>query len=99
MIMKNKTAKNIHMSMVDYSNAKEFLESIEKQIKSFKKALTSKLIGTLTTKKYDGMASIHEHILEMSNFAKQPKIMDMTIFKPLVGAIYSQFSSSSIWSI
>ena len=31
MLMKSKIVKNIHMFKVDYSNAKEFLESIKKQ--------------------------------------------------------------------
>ena len=76
MIMKSKIAKNICLSMVDCSNVKEFLESIEKQFKSFDKALVGTLMGSLTTKKYDGMISICEHILEMSNLAEQLKSMD-----------------------
>ena len=82
--MKSKIVKNICMSMVDCSNAKEFLESIEKQFKSSNKALASMLIGTLTSKKYDGMTNIRKHILEMSNLAKQLKSMDMTISEPFL---------------
>ena len=62
MIIKSKTIVNIRMSMVDYFNAKESLESIKKQFKSSNKALASMLMGTLTAKRYDRMIGIYEHI-------------------------------------
>ena len=70
--------------MVDCSNAKELLESIEKQFKYSNNALAGMLMDILTTKKYDRMTSIHKHILEMSNLVKQLNFMDMTIFEPFL---------------
>ena len=87
--MKCKIAKNICMSMVGCFNAKEFLESIEKQFKSSDKALIGIVMGTLTTKKYNGTTSIREYILEMSNLVEQLKYMDMIISRCFFVAICS----------
>ena len=38
-------------------------------------------MATLTPKKYDGVNSVHQHIMEINNLAEQLKSMDMMIFE------------------
>ena len=81
MIMKSKITKNICKSILDSSKAKELLATIKQQFKTSNKALTCTFIRTLTTKRYDWINGIHEHIMEISNIAKQLKALDMTIIE------------------
>nr|GEZ56011.1 UBN2_2 domain-containing protein [Tanacetum cinerariifolium] len=74
MIIKNSVSVAIRGAIPDSENAKEYLSSVEEQIKRTSKAHAS----TLTTK-YDGVSGVREHIMIMSDMANKLKGMDMEI--------------------
>ena len=81
MIVKSKIAKHIRKSIPDSDRARVFLASVEQQFQTSDKALAGTLMATLTTKKYNGMGGIHEHIMELNNIAEQLQDIDMTVFE------------------
>lgn len=38
-------------------------------------------MATLSTKRYDGVSGVHEHIMEMNNLDEELNSMDMMIFE------------------
>ena len=79
MIVKSKIAKHIRKSIPDSDRARMFLASVEQQFQTSDKALAGTLMATLTTKKYNGVSGVCEHIMELNNIAEQLKGIDMTI--------------------
>ncbi|XP_071939106.1 uncharacterized protein [Coffea arabica] len=79
MIIKSKIAKHIRKSIPESTRAREFLALVGQQFSATDKALAGTLMATLTTKRYDGVSDVREHIMEKNNLAKQLKTMDMTI--------------------
>ncbi|XP_024164390.1 uncharacterized protein LOC112171438 [Rosa chinensis] len=57
--------------------ANEFLKNIEDHFKSADKSLAGTLMAELTTKKFNGRRSVHEHVLEMANLAAKLKALGM----------------------
>nr|GEW03347.1 UBN2_2 domain-containing protein [Tanacetum cinerariifolium] len=60
-------------------NAKKYLSSAEEQFKGTSKAHSSTSILKMCTTKYDGVSSVREHIMMMSDMANKLKGMDMEI--------------------
>ncbi|KAK4358155.1 hypothetical protein RND71_023765 [Anisodus tanguticus] len=58
MIMKNKIAKNISKSIPNSTRAREFLASVERQVKATDKTLIGTLMEIFTTKKYNGISGV-----------------------------------------
>lgn len=70
MIVKSKIAKHIRKSIPDSDRARMFLASVEQQFQTSDKALAGTLMATLTTKKYNGVSGVCEHIMELNNIAE-----------------------------
>ncbi|XP_062020710.1 uncharacterized protein LOC133737104 [Rosa rugosa] len=68
MLMRMTIANNIMTTLPKAEIAKEFLKNIEDRFKSADKSLAGTLMAELTTKKFDGRRSMHEHVLEMTSF-------------------------------
>ncbi|KAF8095136.1 hypothetical protein N665_0339s0007 [Sinapis alba] len=67
MFLRMTIASNIKTSLPVVEKAKAYLASIEERIKTAYKFLTGKLMENLTTMKYDGRRSMHEHCIGITN--------------------------------
>ncbi|GAV75815.1 UBN2_2 domain-containing protein, partial [Cephalotus follicularis] len=79
--MRITVANNIKSTIHVTDNAKEFMKS-EKNIsqsESADKSRAGTLIGTLTTIKYDGSRTMHEHVIEMANIVARLRSMGMKV--------------------
>ena len=74
-------ANNIKSTFKKTKSAKEFMKLVEEcsQSQSANKALVGTLMCTLTTIKFDGSCTMHEHIVEMMNIAARLKSMGMEV--------------------
>jgi len=60
-------------------NAKEFMKFVEERSQILDKSLARTLMSTLTTMIFDGPRTIHEHVIEITNFATRLKSLGMTV--------------------
>ncbi|KAL1224681.1 hypothetical protein V5N11_001120 [Cardamine amara subsp. amara] len=72
-------ASNIKSFLPDSDKAKAYLAAIEEWFKTADKSLAGKLMVDLTTIKYDGKRSMHEHCIEMTNLAAKLKNLGMSV--------------------
>ncbi|XP_050103321.1 uncharacterized protein LOC126583065 [Malus sylvestris] len=79
MFMRMTIASNIKTGLPQAETAKEYLKNIETRFKTADKSLAGTLMAELTTKKFDGMRSMHEHVLEMTNIAAKLKTLGMNV--------------------
>ena len=79
MFMKMTVAGNIKVSLPEVETAKEFMEELKKRSKTADKSLASTLMAQLTTMKYDGKSTMHDHILEMTSLVAKLKTIGMTV--------------------
>ncbi|GAV72124.1 UBN2 domain-containing protein [Cephalotus follicularis] len=81
MFMRMTVANNIKSTIPVTDNAKEFMKSVENlsQSESADKSRAGTLMGTLTTIKYDGSRTMHEHVTEMANIAARLRSMGMKV--------------------
>ena len=72
---------NIKSTIPKTNSAKEFMEFVEEHSQSdvADKSFAGTLMGTLTTMKFDGSHTMHEHVTEMSNIAARLKAMGMEV--------------------
>jgi len=54
---------------------------VEERFQTTDKSLAATLMSTLTTMKFDGFRTIHEHVIEMTNIAAKLKSPRMTMDK------------------
>ncbi|GAV80451.1 UBN2 domain-containing protein, partial [Cephalotus follicularis] len=83
MFMRMTVANNIKSTIPVTDNATEFMQSVENlsQSESADKSRAGTLMGTLTTIKYDGSRTMHEHVTEMANIAARLRSMGMKVDK------------------
>ncbi|XP_023638903.1 uncharacterized protein LOC111830638 [Capsella rubella] len=79
MFLRMTIASNVKTSLPDVEKAKAYLTAIEERFKTADKSLAGKLMADLTTIKYDGTRSMHEHCIEMTNLAPKLKILGMSV--------------------
>ncbi|KAG7564376.1 Ribonuclease H-like superfamily [Arabidopsis suecica] len=72
-------ANNIKSSLPVAEKAKAYLAAIEERFKTADKSLAGKLMADLTTMKYDGTRSMHEHCIEMTNLAAKLRNLGMSV--------------------
>ena len=74
-------ANNIKSTIPKTDNAKEFMEFVKKSSHSeaADNSIAETLMGTLTTMKFDGSRSMHEHMTEMTNLAARLKTMRIEV--------------------
>ncbi|KAH1239471.1 hypothetical protein GmHk_08G023898 [Glycine max] len=61
------------------TNAKEFMKLVEKRSQTTNKSFAETLMSTLTTMKFDGLRTMHEHIIEMTNITVRLKTLGMVV--------------------
>ncbi|XP_024010507.1 uncharacterized protein LOC112085508 [Eutrema salsugineum] len=69
MFLRMTIASNIKTSLPVAEKASAYLVAIEERFKTADKSLAGKLMADLTTIKYDGTRSMHDHCIEMTNLA------------------------------
>ena len=72
-------ANNIKSTLTTTESAKEFKKLVEEKSQAADKSLAGTLMSTLTTMKYDGSRTMHEHVLEMTTLAAKLKNLGMNV--------------------
>ncbi|XP_026452035.1 uncharacterized protein LOC113352433 [Papaver somniferum] len=70
---------NIKGSLPEPKNAKDFMEIVKERFKTAYKSLAGKLMADLTTMKYTGVRSMHQHVIEMRSIAAKLTEMKLTV--------------------
>ena len=79
MFMRMTIASNIKSAIPKTDNAKEFMKFVEEHSQTANKSLARTLMSTLTTMKFDGSCTMHEHVIEMTNIVARLKSLGMTL--------------------
>ncbi|KAK6163517.1 hypothetical protein DH2020_000381 [Rehmannia glutinosa] len=79
MFMRMSIANNIKSTLPQTENAKEFIKLVGERSQTTDKSLAGALMATLTTMKFDGSRSMHEHVIEMTNIAARLKSLGMNV--------------------
>ena len=77
--MQMSIANNIKTVLPTTDNAKEMLNLVEKLSQTVHKSLDGTLMSTLTTMKFDGSHTMHEHVIEMTNLSARLKSLGMEV--------------------
>ena len=72
-------ANNIVFVIPKAESAKKFIKFVEERSQTDDKSLTRTLMGTLTTMKFDGSCTMHEHIIEMTNITARLKSLGLNV--------------------
>ncbi|XP_070022432.1 uncharacterized protein [Nicotiana sylvestris] len=79
MIMKRSISEHIKGAIKDNGNAKDFLSAIGQKFLESDKAEIGSLINSLSTKKYDLVGSVRDHIMKLVNIATKLNNLGVTI--------------------
>ena len=79
MFLRMTIAANIKTSLPTPENAKDYMKAITDRFKTADKSLAGKLMADLTTMKFDGTRSMHEHVIEMTNLAAKLKNLGLSV--------------------
>jgi len=77
--MRMAVANNIKTTLPKTDNAKEFIGLVGEHSQTADKSLVGTLMSTLTTMKFDGSHTMHEHAIEMTNIVARIKTLGMRI--------------------
>ena len=77
--MRMTIVNNIKTTISQTKNAKEYLKFVEECFHSTNKSLVGTLMARLTTMKFDGLRSMHEHTIKMTNIATRLKTLGMAM--------------------
>jgi len=72
-------ADNIKTTFPKTDNAKEFMGLVGECSQTADKSIAGTLMSTLTTMKFDGWRTMHEHVIEMTNIATRLKTFGMIV--------------------
>ena len=70
---------NIKTALPKNDNAKEMLKFVEESSQTVDKSLARTIMNTLTTMKFDGSRTMHEHVIEMTNLSARLKSLGMEV--------------------
>ena len=79
MFMRMTVADSIKIDLPKIDNAKEFMGLVGERSQTADKSLVGTLMSTLTTIKFDGSRTMHEHVIEMTNIATRLKTLGMVV--------------------
>ena len=77
--MRMSIANNIKSALPKTKNAKEFMKFVEERSQKNDKYLAGTLMSTLTTMKFDGSRTMHEHVIEMTNIVARLQSLGMAV--------------------
>ena len=75
MFMRMTVADSIKTTHPKTDSAKEFMGLVGERSQTADKSLAGTLMSTLTTMKFDGSRTMHEHVIEMTNIAARLKTL------------------------
>ena len=70
---------DIKTTLLETNDAKTFMKNVEECFRSTDKYLVRTLMANLTTLKFDGSRSMHEHVLKMTNLFTKLNALGMTL--------------------
>nr|XP_017179500.2 uncharacterized protein LOC108169832 [Malus domestica] len=76
MIMRRSMTSSVKGGIPKSDSAKTFFDAIGNKFKESEKAETGNFLTKLTSMKFDGVGSVREHILKMSNIAQKLKELE-----------------------
>ncbi|XP_047268106.1 uncharacterized protein LOC124898510 [Capsicum annuum] len=79
MFMRMTIMGNIKTTLPKAESAKELLKLVEESSQTADRSLAGTLMGTLTTMKFDGSRTMHEHVIEITNLAARLKSLGMEV--------------------
>lgn len=79
MFMRMSIANNMKSSLPKTESAKDFIKSVEECSQTADKSLAGTLMSTLTTMRFDGSRTMHEHVTEMTNIAARIRSLGMAV--------------------
>ena len=79
MFMRMSITSHIKSTLPKIDDAKEFMKFVEERSQTADKSLAGTLMSTLTTMKFDGSRTMHEHVIEMTNIAARLKSLGMAV--------------------
>jgi len=79
MFMRMSITSHIKSTLPKIDDAKEFMKFVEERSQTVDKSLVGTLMSTLTTMKFDGSRTMHEHVIEMTNIAARLKSLEMAV--------------------
>nr|KYP44837.1 hypothetical protein KK1_033643 [Cajanus cajan] len=77
--MRMSIENNIKSALPKTESAKEFMKFVEERSQIADKFFAGTLMSTLTTMKFDGSRTMHEHVIEMTNIAARLKSLGMAV--------------------
>ena len=75
MFMRITVADDIKTALPKTNNTKKFMGLVRECSQTANKSLAGTLMSTLTTMKFDGSRTMHEHVIEMTNIAARLKTL------------------------
>jgi len=88
-------ANNIKITLPKTDSAKEFMGLVGERFQTIDKSLAGTLMSTLITMKFDGLFTMHKHVIEMTNITARLKTLGMTMNENfLVSFEYEPFQMS-----
>ncbi|KAL5582508.1 hypothetical protein UlMin_014950 [Ulmus minor] len=99
MFMRLSVANNIKTTLPKIDNAKEFMKFVEKRSQTADISLL--LMATLTTIKFDGSRSMHEHVIEMTKITTRLKSLRINVDENflvqfIINSLPSEYGTHSI---
>ena len=82
--MRMNISSNIKTTLPKIENAKDFLKFVEESSQTTDKSLVGTLMGTLTTMKFDGSRTMHEHDIEMKKVSARLMSLGMEVEQNLL---------------
>ncbi|KAH6822906.1 Ribosomal protein L19e family protein [Perilla frutescens var. hirtella] len=79
MFMRMTVADSIKTVLPKIECAKEFMGLVGERSQTANKSIDGTLMSTLTTMKFDGSRTMHEHVIEMTNIAAKLKSLGMAM--------------------
>ena len=79
MFMRMNIAGNIKTTLSKTESAKKLLKLMKESSQTADKSLAWTLMGTLTTMKFDGSRTMHEHVIEMTHITTRFKSLGMEV--------------------
>ena len=79
MFMRMSIENNIKSALPKTGSATEFMKFVEERSQTADKSLAGTLMSTLTTMKFDGSRTMHEHVIKMTNIAAKLKSLGLSL--------------------
>ena len=87
---------NVKTILPKTDNAKEFVWLVGERSQTTDKSFVGTLMSTLITMKFDGLRTMHEHVIEMTHILARLTTLGMAVNK---NSVYSKLITVWVWSV